>query len=179
MHKLNMIRKSGRSNGFSLIETMVALAILGSLVAIATPTYQTYVVRAKVAEGLTMMSGTKTHIATFQSANGRLPQNFGELGFGEAGGSAHGGDAGSFESVFGYDSDIWRQVEWQPKSGGHILVLRSKRKPQWDNVDIGLHLQVKVESDTVRFRCVVNNRPTRQAWVPANCRHGGVGDWGW
>ena len=171
--------QSSNQKGFSLIELMIAIGILSTLVAIAFPSYQTYTVRAKVTEGLTMMSSVKPAVTSFYGEQERLPANFSELGFGEAGGSAHGGDSGSFESVYGYDSEIWRQVEWQPKSGGWILVLRSKKKPEWNNVDIGVHLQVKAEGNMVKFRCVVNNKPTRRAWVPSQCRYGGVNDWSW
>ena len=172
-------RQNASQKGFTLIELMITVGILSTLLAIAVPSYQNYAVRAKVTEGLSMMSGSKTSIASFYGSTGRLPENFSELGFGKPGGSAHGGDAASFESVYGFDSEIWRQVEWQPKSGGWILVLRSKRKPSWDNVDIGLHLQVKADGNEVRFRCVVNNKPTRREWVPSQCRYGGVNDWSW
>ena len=168
-----------RQKGFSLIELMITVGILSTLLTLAVPSYNNYVVRAKVTEGLSMMSGSKANIASFYSAKGRLPANFSELGFGEPGGSAHGGDSGSFESVYGFDSEIWRRVEWQPKSDGWILVLRSKKKPQWNNVDIGVHLQVKAEENTVKFRCVVNDKPTRREWVPSQCRYGGVNDWSW
>jgi len=172
-------RRIKKPSGFSLIELMVVIAIVATLVGIAVPSYQTYTVRAKVSEGLALMSGTKSNIAGFYSARKRLPENFEELGLGTATGSAFGGDSASFESIYGFDSEIWRSVEWQPKSGGNILVFRSKRKPEWDNVDIGLHLQVKADGENVRFRCVVNNNPTRKAWVPVQCRSGGVNQWGW
>ena len=168
-----------KASGFTLIELMITISILGTLVAIAVPSYQSYTVRAKVTEGLVMMSEPKQQIAAFYGTTGRLPANFGELGFSTAGGAAHGGDAGSFESVFGFDSEVWRQVEWQPKSGGWILVLRSKKKPAWGNVDIGLHMQVKAEDGSVKFRCIVNNKPHRREWVPSQCQMGGVNDWSW
>ncbi len=177
---MNSISASAnRQRGFTLVELMIVIAVAASLVSIAVPSYTTYVVRAKVSEGLNVMAGPKARIASFEASEGRLPANFAEMGLPGATGSAHGGDAASFRHVFGYDSEIWRQVEWQPKSGGWILVLRSKRKPEWDNVDIGLHLQVKADGDAVQFRCIVNSRPTRQQWVPASCRHGGVEDWNW
>jgi len=179
--RMNMknLKTNTKQRGFTLIEVVITVAVLGILVSIAIPNYQSYVVRAKVTEGLSMLSESKNRIAQHFVARGELPQNFSDLGFGESGGSAHGGDAGSFESVYGFDSDIWRQVEWQPKSGGWILVLRSKQKPAWDNADIGVHLQVKADNGTIRFRCIVNNRPTRLEWVPSQCRHGGVNEWNW
>ena len=176
---MNKLNTNKTQSGFTLIDLIIAVAVLGILVSIAMPNYQSYVVRAKVSEGLSMMSESKTRIARHYVVHGELPQSFADLGFGEAEGSAHGGDSSSFESVYGFDSEVWRQVEWQPKSGGWVLVLRSKQKPAWDNADIGVHLQVKADSGSVRFRCIVNNQPTRQEWVPSQCRHGGVNDWNW
>lgn len=49
--------------GFTLIELMIVVAIIGILAAVALPAYQDYTVRSRVTEGLALASGAKTAIA--------------------------------------------------------------------------------------------------------------------
>ncbi|MEZ5555869.1 pilin [Haliea sp.] len=59
--------------GFTLIELMIVIAIVGILAAIALPAYQDYTVRAKMSEPLATLAEAKTTIAEYYSANGVLP----------------------------------------------------------------------------------------------------------
>jgi type IV pilus assembly protein PilA len=59
--------------GFTLIELMIVVAIIGILAAIAIPAYQNYTIRAQVTEGLTLAGGWKTSIAEYYANNGAFP----------------------------------------------------------------------------------------------------------
>ena len=66
-------RITTNQSGFTLIELMIVIAIIGILAAIAIPAYQDYTVRAKVTEGINLAAAAKTAVAeTFQST-GAMP----------------------------------------------------------------------------------------------------------
>ncbi|EGV18224.1 pilin [Thiocapsa marina] len=63
----------GRQPGFTLIEVMVVVAILGILAALAVPQYRTFSTRAKISEGLVLLGPVKLAVSEYYASHGRLP----------------------------------------------------------------------------------------------------------
>ena len=67
-------------SGFTVIELMIVVAIIGILAAIAIPQYQNYVARAQVSEALSLASGGKVALAEYFNTNGDFPVSNSEAG---------------------------------------------------------------------------------------------------
>lgn len=67
------------SRGFTLIELMMVVAIIGVLAAIAIPAYQTYSVRAQVSEGPNLAAGLQAAIVAFRLDRGEWPDDMAQL----------------------------------------------------------------------------------------------------
>ncbi|HFA0730783.1 TPA: pilin, partial [Neisseria gonorrhoeae] len=70
--------------GFTLIELMIVIAIVGILAAVALPAYQDYTARAQVSEAILLAEGQKSAVTEYYLNNGEWPANNGAAGVASA-----------------------------------------------------------------------------------------------
>ena len=149
--------------GFTLIELMIVVAIIGILAAIAIPAYQDYTIRAQVSEGLNLAAGAKAAVTEYYQDRGDMPANNTEAGL-----SLNTTIAGNYVD----------QVTVGTGGDGRIEVRYSNTDPQKANTAINgatLILSPQTSAGSVDWNCMggagngsaLLNNPK---WLPAACR---------
>lgn len=77
---MRKLKTSGKTGGFTLIELMIAIAIVGILLSLAVPAYQDYTVRAKIADALNVAASMKVLIGEYYITEAKLPATDKEAG---------------------------------------------------------------------------------------------------
>ena len=85
-----------KNSGFTLIELMIAVMIIGILAAIAIPSYQQYVTRSNRTEGMALLQEAAARQERFMTQNNRYATTVAELGYTATGGRAAGRSANNF-----------------------------------------------------------------------------------
>ena len=139
--------------GFTLIELMIVVAIIGILAAIAIPAYQDYTIRAQVSEGLNLSAGAKAAISEFYMDRGIFPATNVIAGISLAG------------SITG------NYVSQVSVSTGVIGVTYSSGSPQKANALIDgkiLYLSPATTAGSVIWTC--RSATLLAKWLPSSCR---------
>ena len=142
--------KKNLQQGFTLIELMIVIAIIGILAAIAIPAYQDYVVRSQVSEGLSLADGSKTAIAEFYSNTGHLPLSNSSAGLAAA------------TSIQG------NYVKSVTNTSGLVAVLFNSTKANKAIQGKTLNLSAIPSAGSTKWTCKSTDIPNK--YLPTNCR---------
>ena len=111
---------NNKQRGFTIIELMIAIAIVGVLAAIAIPSYQDYIKRAKVSEGLVLAAQAKIAVAEYYQSNGSFPSTTAQAGLSTIAGNSVSGISVNTSGLI----DITYKTAANGGVGTNSLVLR-------------------------------------------------------
>ncbi len=171
-HKEHLDMKT-LQKGFTLIELMIVVAIIGILAAIAIPAYQDYTIRAQVTEGLNLMSDVKAGVAEWYAQEGSWPTSIASLGI--TGGQVKSGkyvtgitvDNGTIIATFGGQANsniATKTLALQPRlstADDVIWVCGDRAAPS------GV-----TDPSAGGSPAASSNTNVRSKYLPANCRAG-------
>ncbi len=144
--------------GFSLIELMIVIAIVGILAAIALPAYQDYTLRAKMAEPLAKLSEAKVAVAEFYTSRALVPASLAAAGVNGGVGTA-----------------IYREVTYTTVGGAPVLTAWVRAAILPVGGDLAFSLSGVTQGDnSIRWICKPGDASGASAmnpsWLPSNCR---------
>ncbi len=158
--------------GFTLIELMIVVAIIGILAAIAIPAYQDYTIRAQVTEGLNLAGAVKASVAEYYAQNGSWP--VGLVGATPALGYDNNPSGKYVSNVDVATGTITikfgNQANNNITGGANELDLRPRTSPNGDVIWVcGRHVAPTGASDPTTAS-TTDATSIKDKYLPANCR---------
>lgn len=149
-----------KTKGFTLIELMIVIAILGILLAIAIPAYQDFTVRSRITEGLSLATSPKVAVVEhFHATGGSLPSD---------------NTAAGLPGPSTYQTEYVESIEVGTPSNGDITITLDNSAtgiPELGSNNV-LSLTPVTNQGVVDWRCGVGQGSTsiEPRFLPASCR---------
>ena len=139
-----------KQQGFTLIELMIVIAIIGILAAVAVPAYSDYTIRARVSEALSFGQSAKTSVSEYYTSMGTMPANAAEAGF-----------HGTFSAVV-------QSITYTVTAGDGVLTIAVNDVGGDVSAGDDFTLTGTGSADGVTWICATGSLPVK--YLPANCR---------
>ena len=139
-----------KQQGFTLIELMIVVAIIGILAAIAIPAYQDYTIRAQVSEGLNLAGGAKAAVTEFYQDQGAFPADNAAAGL-----EASGNITGKYVT--------------QVAVAANVITVTYGGDANANITGDSLTLTATDNAGSVSWACA-NGACLQNKWLPASCR---------
>ena len=140
------------AKGFTLIELMIVVAIIGILAAVALPAYSDYLTRARVSELVLAASTGRTAVSEYAASTGTLPTTATQAGINNA-----------------QTSQYVSSVVYAGTPAGGVITVQGNTAAVTTGIQIILTGLLDGVNDTVSWACTTNPVAVSR-FAPANCR---------